>query len=340
MSLTTTVMIGCGRMAQGHLRSILKMRDSTKVQALVEPSKKMIKGTLDVFSEFDTPLPPVYPSLNKFLKSGPKAQTAFIITPHNMHFSQAKACLEARMDVLLEKPMVMNEKEALALIETRDKTGQLLVVAFPGSLSPAIHKAKELIAKNTIGQVVQIAALIYQNWKEAQKGEWRQVPEISGGGFLFDTGSHMINTVVDILNDDVDTIFAIQDNKGTPVEVCSAITARTRKGILVNLTGAGYSIGCNSEIFIFGTKGVIRTGAWGEKLEMRKEKEEDLSPVKYPQSGEGWPQSMEVWEQFLQVRSGKLKNPCPPEVGLRFARLMEMISASAASGKPVVKKQW
>ena len=329
MSLATTVMIGCGGMAQYHLRDIFKMRDSTKVEALVEPSKRMIKRTLDVFGKFDIPLPPVYPSLDEFLKSGPKPETAFIITPHNMHFSQTKACLEAGMDVLLEKPMVMNEKEALALIETGDKTGRLLVVAFPGSLSPAIHKAKELIAKNTIGQVMQIAALIYQNWKEM--GGWRQVPEISGGGFLFDTGSHMINTVVDILNDDVDTIFAIQDNKGTPVEICSAITARTRKGILVNLTGAGYSIGCDSEIFIFGTKGVIRTGAWGEKLEMRKEKEKDLSPVKCPQS-------RGVWEEFLKVRSGKLKNPCPPEIGLRFARLMDMISASARSGKPVVKK--
>ncbi len=64
---------------------------------------------------------------------------------------------------------------------------------------------------------------------------------------------------------------------------------------------------------------------------MRKEGEENLSPVKYPES-------KGVWEEFLKVRSGKLKNPCPPEVGLRFARLMDMISASAASGKPVVKE--
>ena len=96
--------------------------------------------------------------------------------------------------------------------------------------------------------------------------------------------------------------------------------------------GTVSSNGCNLEIFIFGTKGVIRTGAWGEKLEMRKKGEEELSPVKCPEL-------RGVWEQFLQVRSGKLKNPCPPEVGLRFARLMDMISASAASGKPVVRKK-
>lgn len=328
MSLTTMVMIGCGGMAQYHLGDILKMRDSTKVKALVEPSKEMIERTSEVFKESDVPLPTVYSSVNEFLKSGPKTETAFIITPHNMHFPQTKVCLEAGIDVLLEKPMVMNEKEALDLIDTRNKTGRLLVVAFPGSLSPAIHRVKELIAENAIGKVMQVAALIYQDWKEAQKGKWRQIPEVSGGGFLFDTGSHMINTVVDILNDDIDTLFAIQDNKDTPVDICSVITAKTTKGILINLTGAGFSIGCDSEIFILGTKGIIRTDAWGKRLEMRREGEKNLSSIKLAES-------RGVWEQFLKVRSGELENPCPPEVGLRFARLMDMINASAGSGKAI-----
>jgi predicted dehydrogenase len=331
MSVTTVVIIGCGGFGRYHLGNILKMRDSTKVVAIVEPSKEMIESTSEVFKKFDVPLPPVYSSLNEFLGSEIKTETAFIITPHNMHFSQTKACLEAGIDVLLEKPMVLNGKEALDLIDTRNKTGRLLVVAFTGSLSPAIHKVKELLAENAIGKVVQVAGLIYQDWKESQKGKWRQVPQISGGGFLFDTGSHMINTVVDILNDDIDTVFAIQDNKDTPVDICSIITAKTTKGILINLTGAGFSIGCDSEIFIVGTKGIIRTGAWGEKLEMRREGEKNLLPVKFGES-------KGVWEQFLKVRSGKLQNPCPPEVGLRLARLMDMINASAGSEKVVTKK--
>ncbi len=95
MSVNTVVVIGCGRMAQYHLGHILQMRDSTKVKALVEPSKEMIERTSKIFSKFHIPLPPVYSSLNKFLQSGPKTETAFIITPHNVHFSQAKACLEA-----------------------------------------------------------------------------------------------------------------------------------------------------------------------------------------------------------------------------------------------------
>ena len=322
-NIVSVVIIGCGRMAQVHLRDILKMRNSTKVVALVEPSKEIIKRTQYIFKEHHLPLPAVYTNFDEFFKSGIKSDTALIVTPHYLHFSQAKVCLENGIDVLLEKPMVMNEKEALDLIEVRDKTGRLLVVAFPGSLSPPIHKAKDLLAQNAIGEVMQVSALIHQNWRKAQIGQWRQIPKISGGGFLFDTGSHMINTVVDILSDEIETVFAIQDNRGTSVEVCSAITARTARGILINLTGAGDSIGCNSEIFIFGTKGIIRTGAWGEKLEMKKEGKDKFSPVKYSES-------TGPWEQFLKVRSGELKNPCPPEIGLQFARLMDMIRSSAS----------
>jgi hypothetical protein len=37
----------------------------------------------------------------------------------------------------------------------------------------------------------------------------------------------------------------------------------------------------------------------------------------------------------LAVRAGEFDNPCPPEVGLRFARLMDMIRTSADSGRLV-----
>jgi len=54
--------------------------------------------------------------------------------------------------------------------------------------------------------------------------------------------------------------------------------------------------------------------------------DEEFQPVDYPDSSG-------VWEQFLEVRAGELENPCPPEVGLRFARLMGMIRESADSGR-------
>jgi hypothetical protein len=45
---------------------------------------------------------------------------------------------------------------------------------------------------------------------------------------------------------------------------------------------------------------------------------------------------MGVWQQFLAVRNGEIPNPCPPEVGLRMARLWDAIRASAGQNGSIV----
>jgi predicted dehydrogenase len=198
------------------------------------------------------------------------------------------------------------------------------MVAFPGSLSPAVWKAKQLIKNGALGKVTAIAAFAHQRWQQATVGTWRQDPEISGGGFLFDTGSHMVNTVVDLLGEDVTRVNAIMDNRGAPVEIASVVGGVSKSGIMFSLVGAGDSMQCNSEITVFGDRAVLKTGIWGERLSLRRDGEPEFKPVPYARSSG-------PWEQFLKVRAGTLENPCPPEVGLRFAKLMDLIRASANS---------
>ena len=47
-----------------------------------------------------------------------------------------------------------------------------------------------------------------------------------------------------------------------------------------------------------------------------------------------WPN---VWDVFLKVRKGELPNPCPPEVGLRMAKLWDAIKVSSAQGGAPVR---
>jgi predicted dehydrogenase len=185
-----------------------------------------------------------------------------------------------------------------------------------------------LIARGAIGEVSTISAYAHQAWKVATVGTWRQNPEVSGGGFLFDTGSHMVNTVVDLLGSDVDCVSALLDNRGTPVEINSSVSGRSKNGVVFSLAGAGDSVQCCSQILIFGTRGVLRTGIWGECLQLKKATAADFEPISFPKSGG-------PWAQFVRVRSGKMANPCPPEAGLRFAKLMDMIRRSAKTGRTI-----
>ena len=51
---------------------------------------------------------------------------------------------------------------------------------------------------------------------------------------------------------------------------------------------------------------------------------------------DGLPKMRGAWEQFTQVRAGEIENPCPPEVGLRMAKLWDAIVESASKdGLPV-----
>jgi len=322
MKKTRCIIVGVGGFARYHISAMLKMKNSTKIVGLIEPNQLSRQKAIELFEENKVKCPPFYENVLDFIKSQETADAALICSPHKYHFDNAKDCMEAGMDVCIEKPMVMNASEAKKIISLRDRLKRLVVVAFPGSLSPAIKKAKEMIKRGEIGKVSAISAYVYQKWKTGTKGTWRQNPEISGGGFLFDTGSHMLNTVVDIVGEDIKKVKAIFDNCNAPVEINSSITAVSISGIMISMLAAGDSVHCSSEIIICGDKGIMKTGIWGERLLIKREKDPDFSPVKYEKS-------RGVWEQFLKVREGKINNPCPAEVGLRFAKLMDMIKESA-----------
>jgi predicted dehydrogenase len=315
-------------MAGFHIRAMLDMKRTTVITGLVEPSQDARKATEALFAEYKTPTPPFFSTVRDLLRAQGPSDAALICSPHKYHYENARECLKNGMDVCLEKPMVMNASEARRLIRLRDESRRLLVVAFPGSLSPAVQKAKVLIQKGAIGRVTAISAFAHQDWKNPTTGSWRQVPEISGGGFLFDTGSHMINTVVDLLDDDITQVSALLDNCGTPVEVNSTVSGRSRGGVMISLAGAGDSVQCCSMVSVFGDNGVIRTGIWGENLSLKKAGSSEYADV--PHRGSRGP-----WEQFLKVRAGTMENPCPAEVGLRFAKLMDMIRKSSETGKTV-----
>lgn len=325
--------IGMGVMARVHLADMVR-RSDTEVVAICEPSAAAYGAAAELFDQHGLPVPPNEPDWSSFVATyADQLDAVIIITPHALHFAQATACLEAGLDVLLEKPMVMTADEATALIETRDRTGRLLVVAFQGSLSPQVREASRLLRSGELGPILNINAVAWQDWASLTEGTWRQQPELSGGGFLFDTGAHMLNTVADLAGEDFAQVTAWMEDDGRPVDIRAVVMGRLVSGALVTMNACGSAIpSCHSDIRVFTTKAILRTGIWGEVLELQRAGAGRLSKVR---SVAGMP----VWEQFLNVRDGRAANPSPPEVGLRMARLWDAIRASSSNGGAVVTIQ-
>ena len=115
--------------------------------------------------------------------------------------------MEAGLDVLLEKPMVMNVCEAKSLIGVRDRTGRTLVVAVPASLSGRIRAVVAMRERGELGRIRAVSATLWENWALPTRARGAEA-EISGGGYLFDTGAHIVSTIYELVGEEFCTVSA------------------------------------------------------------------------------------------------------------------------------------
>jgi predicted dehydrogenase len=321
--------IGLGTMAREHARDILD--HGGRIVAVCEPSATAYGLAEKLFEERILPLPPNEPDWQRFVETyADQLDAVVIVTPHVLHFAQAAACMEAGLDVILEKPMVMTAAEAEALIETRDRTGRTLMVAFQGTASTRGTEARRLLRSGELGQILNISAVVWQDWATNTAGSWRQEPEAAGGGFMFDTGAHLLNTVADLAGEDFIDVAAWQADDDYPVDVRTVVMGRLASGALATMNGCGRAIpSLGSEIRFFTTKAILRTGIYGELLELQREGHQRFRRIPAETPGS-------VWQRFVHVRAGEAPNPNPAEVGLRMARLWDAIRLSAQNDGAVV----
>ena len=98
-----------------------------------------------------------------------------------------------------------------------------------------------------------------------------RIRRLSGGGFLFDTGAHMLNTVADLAGEDFAEVAAWLEDDGRPVDIRAAVMGRLASGALVTMNACGSAIpSCHSDIRVFTTGAILRTGIWGETLEIQR----------------------------------------------------------------------
>ena len=320
--------IGCGTKATQYIQTWI-VRSDIQLLAVMDPNGKAMDNVCNIAAQAGKTAPLCFDSWQTLLKEQHQQLDAvYICTPHANHAEQALLALELGLDVLLEKPMVTSVAEAEALAAAQQKSGKTLVVAYQGGLSPLVQELKDAIASEKYGALVSINAAIWEDWADKYKGHWKQVPEISGGGFMFDTGAHMMNTVSKITSKPFSRISAIMHNHGFPVDVVTSVSGELNDGTLFNLHACGRSIRCVSRIECYFPQAIVRICAWGRWMEI-----EDAQGNVVRKDQEAANNLMNV---FMQTRNGEIENPSDVQQGLRMAQLWDAIKLSASQhGVPV-----
>jgi len=151
-----------------------------------------------------------------------KIDFVVIATPNNTHYSMAKLALECGINVVCDKPLTTDSREATELGRLAEERDLFFCVTYAYTGYPIVKHMKELIATGILGDIRFINAEYPQDWlatlkeKEGQKQSlWRTDPSQAGlSNCVGDIGSHIENMVSYITGLEIETLCARLDTYG------------------------------------------------------------------------------------------------------------------------------
>jgi predicted dehydrogenase len=82
-----------------------------------------------------------------------KVDAVYIATPAGLHADHARACLEAGLPVLVEKPFAASAAEAMGILELAERRGLFVMEGMWTRFLPAARAMAEAVAAGEIGQL-------------------------------------------------------------------------------------------------------------------------------------------------------------------------------------------
>lgn len=317
--------IGVGLRSGAHLKALTQLQSESNVVALCDlESARMAKAAGALPSK-----PAMYTDYRELLNDKSVGAVA-IITPGYMHHEMAIAALRAGKDVMLEKPLALNYKEAADIIRESRKSGKVVCVGMQRRYSKGDSEIRKIVESGTIGPVRFINYEEYRNdWnpqtskvtdpKTGQKVSWRLLAQTSGSSEL-EFSIHALSMVTSIVNSPMVRLSAsggVMHYKDRDTRDVSSILADFANGARMNYSFTCFSRSAGGKLLIIGDKGVIRRE--GGKL-LVGSLDKALEPVKFSDEGEGGPE-VQMYREFFQNVHDRKQSPLSPEAALEPSKL-------------------
>lgn len=189
------LLVGAGDIASKRVASALTSAKGSRLVAICDPMAERAQalgarfGVQHAYSDLDSALE----------QSG--ANAVYIATPVDLHIPQAVAALDAGKHVLVEKPLGLNSEQCSVVTARVIEKGLVTGCSYFRRCYPSFSYTRDILARAEIGQLVHVR-MTYHSWVNPPSGDskhWRVVKNKSGGGPLYDMGSHMLDAMIGLL---------------------------------------------------------------------------------------------------------------------------------------------
>jgi len=199
--------IGCGHIARRHLASyeqiMQRESDLFRVTAVCDKVEESAQSLAAQIREWQGEAPMVHTDVHKMVVHYP-IDGVDICTPHYDHHTTGVQCLEAGVNVMIEKPFGVTVKASQLIVEAARGKGLITACAENIRRGPAQRAACWAInRKGMIGRprffYCQHAS--FEKYAEPHEWHWRTDKFMGGGGRIMDSGAHFADTTRHIFGD-------------------------------------------------------------------------------------------------------------------------------------------
>ena len=198
-SVLGAAVIGAGILGSRHARVYTEL-DGTRLLAVVDINPDRAKAVAEKHGV------PWFTDYEEMLAAlGSELHVVSVATPDFAHFGPTRACLEAGVDVLVEKPLTTDVAEARKLVALARERQRVLHVNYSLRWLPEHRRVQELLQSGELGKPTFIESHRWDAaWVPQRMISW--APQTSPIYFM---SSHDIDLITYWLNDRVESVSAM-----------------------------------------------------------------------------------------------------------------------------------
>ena len=259
---------------------------------------------------------------------------AIIVCSENIsHAEQIELACSHQKPVLCKKPLVTSEEEIAVVRKAIERTGNLVLTAFPCAYAPAFDK---LVTKVHSGEIGEVKAICATNHGRCPYS-WFIDATKSGGGALIDHTVHVADLLRRLLGMQPSAVMAQISNRmlGESVDDTAMLTLKYENGVFASLDASwsrpeSYKTWGDVTIKVIGEKGVIEFDLFRPAFDRYRDAKMQHSLVGY-----GSDLDKLLVEDFVQAIHGTRPPRSTWECGIEATKVAIAAYRSVLRGEPV-----
>ncbi len=256
-------LIGCGRIATNHIKAVLN--NHLELAAVCDILPEHMESLLAKHGLENDPSIRRYTDYRQLLQEV-QPQLVAIATESGLHAQIALDCIDAGVNVIVEKPMAMSIQDAEEIIRRSQEKGVKVSACHQNRFNVAVQEMRRALEGGRFGKLSH--GSIHVRWNRNKeyydqapwRGTWAQ-----DGGALMNQCIHGIDLLRWMLGDEVEEVYGVtrqQFHHYLEAEDIGMAVVKFKNGAVGTIEGTTnvYPKNLEETLYLFGENGTVKLG--------------------------------------------------------------------------------